>query len=145
MNVKEISGRTISVALVSSLLLVVGGNIWAFYTYFNSGESTDKFEWSVLQGIEFENRNASIPNKITVKKVEAYGSAYSVLGVKTKGGSKVWILLNPKGELKVKQLPETNYALSPIEIKEIQAIPDIDPVIMADIRQHVAKSARLNE
>lgn len=141
MKVKAILRWSISAALICGFLLVIGGSIWAFYTYFNSGESTDKSEWSVLQGVEFDNRNASILNKITVKKVDADGSAYSVLGVKAKDGSKVWILLNPKGNLKVKQLPDASYTLSLADIKEIQAIQDIDPAVMAEIRQHVAKSA----
>jgi len=141
MKVKAILKRTISVVLIFGFLLVIGGNIWALYTYFNFGGPTDETEWSLLGEVAFENRGVSISNKITVKKVDADGSSYSVLGVNAKDGGKAWILLNPKGNLKMKQLPETDYVLSPAEIKKIQTIPDTDPVVMADIRKHVVKSA----
>lgn len=72
----------------------------------------EKAEWSVLQAVEFKNRDQSL----TAPTVQTVGG-HEVLGLRSTSGRNVWILLKPKAPPYYKQLPSDNYVI-PAELAQ---------------------------
>jgi hypothetical protein len=66
----------------------------------------EKSEWSVLQEIEFRERNSVLSEPV----IRTVGE-HEVLGVRSDSGQNVWILLKPKSPPFYKQIPEDTYEL----------------------------------
>lgn len=72
----------------------------------------EKAEWSVLQAVEFKNRDKPLAEP-TVQTI----GGHEVLGLRSTSGRNVWILLKPTAPPYYKQLPSENYIL-PAELAQ---------------------------
>jgi hypothetical protein len=94
---------------------------------------TDKHEWSILQGLEYSNRN----NKnIEFKIVEE--SDYSIAVIPNENGiGAIFIMLNPKSAPFYKQMPNKLFVLSKDQLNEIRKNEKIISTVEEVLRSHL--------
>jgi hypothetical protein len=86
----------------------------AYHFIFTNEELASKKEWSILQGVEWQQRDKQ---KDQSEIVVANG--YSIIGVPAGDRRKVWIMLNPRNPPFYKQLPDGNYTLPEDSLKPL--------------------------
>ena len=92
--------------LVILVLIVVGGLILLWKDLSKHQELQSKREWSVLQAVELEQRARSISNNPIIITNE--GCVIAGLLSEDKH-NRIWLLLNPRFEPFVKQIPEGDF------------------------------------
>ena len=101
------AGTATLVVIIGLALVIIAAIGWAFWSYFRSGESTSKTEWSVVQAVEYQGRKGEVPVGTSVVHHDFEGVRYAVLRAKaTSTSTPVWLLLNPEAEPRVKQIPQ---------------------------------------
>lgn len=96
---------------------------------------TDKREWSILQGHEFNSRATPI-NKIEFLK--SYD--YKLICIPSeKSGKRIWIMMDAKSPPFYKQMPDGNYSLTKEELSEIENRTNPTSTVVEALRSHVGK------
>lgn len=92
----------------------------------------EKAEWSVLQGIEFQEREHPLAEPI----IRTVGES-EVLGVRGVAGNNIWVLLKVKSPPFYKQLPEGNYEIPGTLIKQLQQERRASYTVIHVLHSHV--------
>ena len=95
----------------------------------------DKSEWSILQGVEYENRDKPIktPEQITVQ-------GYDLLGVRNIAGTgNIWIMLWPKSAPFYKQMPSDNFVVQKSLLNELAQQHHLSSTVEEALNTHVPK------
>ncbi len=94
----------------------------------------EKSEWSTLQAIELETRNAAL-NAPVVRNMHDR----EVLGVKGKSGENIWILLRTESPPFYKQMPSGQYDLPASLVDQLQNERRLSYTVAGVLRSHVHK------
>jgi hypothetical protein len=95
-----------------------------------------KHEWSILQGVEDQNR-ASVPNAPEFKTIEGY----ELLSLPDKTGSqRIWIMLWPRSVPYYKQMPNEDYSIPNALVDDLAKARRISPSVEEVLRTHQATS-----
>ena len=96
---------------------------------------TDKREWSILQGHEFDSRTTPI------KKIEFLKSYdYNLICVPSeKSGRRIWIMMDAKSPPFYKQMPDGNYSLTKEDLSEIEKRTNPTSTVVEALRSHIGK------
>ncbi|QFT54458.1 hypothetical protein FIU95_07815 [Microbulbifer sp. THAF38] len=96
---------------------------------------TDKYEWSILQNLEYQNRDV---NNLKFSIIEKYN--YAIAQVPNESGvGAFYIMLNPKAPPFYKQMPSKQYSLSDERFSVIQSHPKTITTVEMAVRSHVAE------
>jgi hypothetical protein len=101
----------------------------------SNDELGSKPEWSALQSLEVQYRNAPRPAGPLIRKEGPYCAA-GLLAVD--GKSLVWILLNAEKEPLVKKLPELDYRLSKAEVTQIEEQCGLSQEVRSELESHTS-------
>jgi len=94
----------------------------------------EKAEWSVLQGIEYRERE----HPLLEPSIHSVGGS-EVLGVRGLSNQNIWILLKVESPPFYKQMPEGNYELSPELITQLQKERRASYTVTHVLRSHIRK------
>lgn len=73
----------------------------------------ERHEWSLLQVVEYEQRDAVSTGRITVSMREGY----CIVGLLAADGqSRVWVLMNPRYPPFLKQVPDVEVSMTPSDV-----------------------------
>lgn len=137
MKLKEGFIYILTTIFLLTLLFIVLDTSRAIIAYINSDELSEKTEWSILQGVEFQNRGKPFKDNITTQEIRDGKNIYLILGISLREGRSTWILLNPSSEPLIKQLPKIEeYELSKEDIDRIKSMPSINSVVMSELEKH---------
>ena len=92
----------------------------------------EKAEWSVLQSIEFQERERVLPEP----SIRAVGSS-EVLGVRGQAGGNIWLLLKVQSPPYYKQIPEGNYEISAGLLSQLEKERRVSYTVSHVLRSHV--------
>jgi hypothetical protein len=92
----------------------------------------EKAEWSVLQSIEFQEREHILPEP----SIRTVGSS-EVLGVRGQAGRNVWLLLKVHSPPYYKQIPEGNYEVSASLLSQLEKERRVSYTVSHVLRSHV--------
>jgi len=94
----------------------------------------DKFEWSILQGVEIQNRG-----KIPTSPEFATSQGYELMAVPSLDGrTRIWVMLWPKSPPFYKQMPGGNFAISRELWLKLQADRKVSSTVSSALRSHVS-------
>jgi hypothetical protein len=117
------SGRVLAATLLISFLGACADDPESFAA---------KREWSVLQGIEFDQRSRLL-SKPTLRTIDEF----EVLGLPGRYGQNVWILLRPASTPYYKQMPaNVDYAISRSLIDSLSKDHRLSPTVEAVFQSH---------
>jgi hypothetical protein len=94
----------------------------------------EKSEWSTLQAIEFETRNAAL-NAPVVRSTHDR----EVLGVKGESGENIWVLLRTESPPFYKQMPSGQYDLPVALVDQLEKERRLSYTVAVVLRSHVRK------
>ncbi|MDQ2821525.1 MAG: hypothetical protein M3Y65_14235 [Pseudomonadota bacterium] len=94
----------------------------------------EKSEWSTLQAIEAENRNAAL-NAPLVRSMHDR----EVLGVKGESGENIWILLRTESPPFYKQMPSGQYDLPTSLVDQLEKERRLSYTVTVALRSHARK------
>ena len=121
------------------IILLVASNILFAYLYMiSNGDGResfgDKTEWSILQSLEYNNRNKPSA-QIKFEEKDGYTIAY----VPSLSGNGVWVMLNPKNPPYYKQMPQIEYTLTPEQYSEITNTRVVTSTVESCLQSHMKK------
>jgi hypothetical protein len=94
--------------------------------------SGDKREWSILQGVELQQRG-HVPSGPELKSVDGY----ALLSVPSLDASqRIWIMLWPTSPPFYKQMPEGNFELSRAFLLELMRNHQVSSTVYEALRSH---------
>ena len=96
---------------------------------------TDKHEWSILQNLEYQNREVT---GLEFSFIEKNDYAIVQIPHNSKKGA-CYIMLNPKSAPFYKQMPTKQYNLSKEQYNSIQAHPKTITTVARAVESHVAE------
>ena len=95
---------------------------------------SSKSEWSALQGLEYDTRGKPVLSP-QVRKV----GEFEVLGVASMDQSTtIWILLRPDSPPYYKQMPDGNFVVPEVLLRELVDGKRISSTVAASLRSHLA-------
>jgi hypothetical protein len=95
--------------------------------------STDKHEWSILQGIELNTRTTQIADT-EFRSIDGY----ELLALPSlTGGQHVWILLHAKASPFYKQMPNLNYTIKKELVDKLASEGRISPTVEQVLRSRI--------
>jgi hypothetical protein len=102
-----------------------------FFGLLGCGELQSKQEWSILQTAEFQHRTGvSASQRVATYVYEGYRA----VGIAADDSQRrVWILLNPRFEPLVKEMPAASYHLTRAELDQILR----DGNVRAEVVEHL--------
>lgn len=92
----------------------------------------EKSEWSALQEIEQQTRDAPLTGPVVRKVFD-----HEVLGVKGASGNNIWILLKTDSPPFYKQLPEGQYDIKLALVEKLNHEQRLSYTVNAVLRSHV--------
>ena len=120
------------IGLASVIGVFVGGWITYYWDTHPNEELASKPEWSIVQGIEWQNRDKP-SNIIEFEKMDGY----SLVGIPVNSAKKVWIMLDAKNPPYYKQLPAGNYKLSKRDFKAILVSNTVSSTVANCLESHI--------
>ena len=94
---------------------------------------SDKREWSILQGHEFNSRATPIRK---IEFIKSYD--YNLVCVPSeKSGKRIWIMMDAKSPPFYKQMPDGNYSLTREELSEIEKKTNPPSTVVEVLRSHI--------
>ncbi len=113
---------------------VCGIGVWLVYrAIFSNEELASKPEWSIVQAVEWHDRD-NPGNKIEVGKVDEY----SLVGIPVHDSRKeIWIMLNPRNPPYYKQIPQGTYKLSKEDLKMILTSGIVSSTVENCLKFHI--------
>lgn len=80
--------------------------------------SGERHEWSLLQVVEYEQRDVVSLDRVTVSLREEY----CIVGLRVAGGqSRAWVLMNPRYPPFLKKVPDMEVTMAPSEVASLPA------------------------
>jgi len=118
------------------IALLLASNALFFFLYITSSSDGresfgDKKEWSILQSLEYCNRNKP-PAQIKFEEQDGYKIVY----VPSPSGNGVWVMLNPKNPPYYKQMPQIEYSLTPQQYSEIKNAGHVSSTVDICLQSH---------
>jgi hypothetical protein len=116
------------------LVLVVCALVGLYVQLKNSGELGSKPEASFLQSLQVEYHNASLDEKIIIRRRRGH----CAVGIAARNGKeRVWILLNPRFEPLSKITSNAGYELTRNELEWLKKQCNINRAVLEAIEEHV--------
>jgi len=94
----------------------------------------EKSEWSTLQAVELETRNAVL-NTPVVRRMQDR----EVLGIKGESGENIWVLLRTESPPLYKQMPSGQYDLPVALVDQLEKEHRLSYTVAVVLRSHVRK------
>ncbi|MDQ2820338.1 MAG: hypothetical protein M3Y65_08080 [Pseudomonadota bacterium] len=94
----------------------------------------EKSEWSTLQAIESENREAALSAPLVRSMHDR-----EVLGLKGESGENIWILLRTESPPFYKQMPSGQYDLPASLVDQLEKEHRLSYTVTVALRSHVRK------
>ncbi len=96
-------------------------------------ELSSKTEYSLLQEVEYSHRESAISG-VQLKNI----GNYSVAGFRADSGKKnVWVLLNAEHAPYYKQVPQSRFSLTIMELEKIRETTDVSSTVLAVLETRI--------